>query len=91
VTREFDAGRHEQAVNDLRELPREVEAHLVTAFSAGVFQERWNAIVAKAESEGVDGQAALAIAARELWIDFIEVLRATLLAREKATFERMQK
>lgn len=84
------AGRHAQAVKDLREVPREVEGRLATSFNDGSFQARWDEIVLEAEAAGVDGTQALGLAARELMIDFVEALRAVLFEREKATFELMR-
>lgn len=85
------AGRHDQAVRDLREVPREVEGRLAANFHDGSFQARWDVIVTEAEAAGADGKEALSIAARELMIDFVELVRAVLLEREKATFDLMSR
>jgi hypothetical protein len=85
-----DVGRHLQAVKDLREVPRELEGRLAARFNDGTFQARWDEIVIEAEAAGADGNQALGIAARELMIDFVELLRAVLFEREKAAFEQMR-
>lgn len=84
-------GRHLQAFEDLREVPRELEQRIVQSLQTGSFQARWDAIVAKAEGQGLDGKAALLIAAKELTIDFVEVTRDVLFEREKATFAALRK
>jgi hypothetical protein len=84
-------GRWDQAVRDVREVPRIVEKRLVDSFRDGSFQARWNTIVSEAEELGETGTEALGIAARELSIDFIETLRSVLMEREKATFARSRK
>lgn len=79
-------GRHAQAKKDLRDVPREVESRLVAAFRDGTFQARWDEIVTEAEIASATGREALLKAAREMTIDFVELLREVLREREMGLF-----